>query len=354
MAQIECTLLTAYIPCILLRPYTCRPSTSQFSRSVSLAPSDSLSQAPSRTPSSSFLPSISPFHQPASRPDQYPFAVLWCLDDCKHDNNCKISTGNDSRPAMNTAVRNPDGSSITDGVWDAIKSSSRQVAQSLLSMIPTGREAHRSQTKKFFKTSYSNEWSQCITHIEQLQPLLQLCASHWKAEHVLGGTLASIVQSKSTKRRAEADENTATKKPRQDLITANAIRGMHERNGKAGNTINVLSTPVGPPLNTPDALLNTPDTPLNTPEDESALGVATFTRKPVSKPKSAATNSKLNNTAASATSANSSKPSPVDSSYENLKCTCFTHYLTPSVRLSVAHTRYSGSHTTPPSKRCTD
>ncbi|KAF7976902.1 hypothetical protein HWV62_5286 [Athelia sp. TMB] len=123
-------------------------STSQPSHGVSLAPSDSLSQVPSRTPSSSFLPPISPLHQSASRPLDYPFEVLWCLDDCKDDADVKISPGNDSRPAMNTAIRNADGSLITAGVWDAIKLSSRQVAQSLLGMKFSARETSRSVTAR--------------------------------------------------------------------------------------------------------------------------------------------------------------------------------------------------------------
>ncbi|KAF7965365.1 hypothetical protein HWV62_44117 [Athelia sp. TMB] len=98
---------------------------------------------------------------------------------------------------MNTAIRNTDGSLITAGVWDVIKLSSRQVAQSLLGMKFSAHETSRSKTKSFFKSFYPTQWTQSITQLEQLQPLLQLCASNWKANHVLGGTLAAIVQSKN-------------------------------------------------------------------------------------------------------------------------------------------------------------
>lgn len=264
-------------------------STSERSRSVSLAPSDSLSQASSRA-SSSALPPISPFHQPASRPSQYPFEVLWCLDDCKHDPDVKISPGNESRPSMQSALRNADGTLISDGVWDAIRLSSRQIAQSLLNIDTSAQNEARSRTKQFFKSFFSAEWVQAITQLEQLQPLLRFCAAHWKADHVLGATLASITHTSrpSSKRHIQHDEVPTSKKPRSDHITVSAIRTMHKRNGH-GQTPGVL-------------------------------GAAAFSRKPDRSSSSAGTTS-------TTTSLDPSQPQAVDPSCGNLISKYFGYYM---------------------------
>ncbi|KAF7986438.1 hypothetical protein HWV62_31193 [Athelia sp. TMB] len=262
-----------------------RPSDlSASTRSGSLAPSDSLSQAPSQSsssrPSSAFLSPVSHFHQPASRPSEFPFEVLWCLEDCRHDPDAKISVGNASRPSMQTVIRNPDGTMISEGVWNAIKLSSRQIAQSLLSIKLKGNEETRAKTKQFFKSFYSAQWTEAVEQLERLQPLLQLCAGNWKADHVLGSTLSATTQhtaSKPSKRHSQGDDTPVIKKkPREDDITTKVIHTMHERNMKAI------------PEAVPDTTNNVPAVPElelelsapGTPSPGSMLRPAAFSRGP--------------------------------------------------------------------------
>lgn len=289
-------------------------STSGHSRSASLAPSDSLSQAPSRV-SSLALPSISPFHQPASRPDDYPPEVLWCLEDCKRDHDVKISPGNESRPPMQSAIRNADGTLISDGVWDAIKLSSRHVAHSLLSIDLKGRNANRSKTKQLFKSFFNAEWNEALTQLEQMQPLLRLCAAHWKADHVLGNTLVSMTSAQSstrtsTKRHAQEIQTPASsKKPRKDEITANALRNMHVRNGNTPLDSGIASTS--------EAVTAKPSPFL--PRGGSTLGTASFSRQ--LDEGSAPGSVQLSGIASSATALNvlaMSQPPAVDPSCSNL------------------------------------
>lgn len=217
---------------------------------------------------------------------------------------------------MQTAIRNADGTLISDGVWSAIKLSSRQITESLLSIETTSRNATRSKTKQFFKSYYSAEWREGITQLEELQPLLQLCAAHWKAEHVLGSTLTSVnhnASRSSSKRPAQDHQTQASKKPRQDQITVNAIRTMHERNGK-----------------TPDLTVSSTDgevTPLL--YGGKVLGSAVFSRKlnRSSSSTGTTTTTQLSNGLSSATSLDSLRPSAVDPSCQNLIGKCFRYHL---------------------------
>lgn len=169
------------------------------------------------------------------------------MEDCKTDDDVKMSIGNDSRPPMLSAIRNEDGTLITDGVYDAIKASSRTVADSLLSITFKTTDRGRNKTKNLFKSQYALEWSDAITRLEHLQPLLRLCASHWKAEHVLSASLASattrtdtgtsntaVTSTKSRKRLAEDNPLSlvtgANKKVRQDDVTNRALRNLHAEN----------------------------------------------------------------------------------------------------------------------------
>lgn len=203
---------------------------------------------------------------------------------------------------MHTAIRQEDGSLIQNGEYDAIKTSSRTVAQSLVDMKVTGRDAGRPKTKQFFKKFCQAEWSGAITRLEELQPLLRLCASHWKAEHVLGGTLQSMLSSdsresssvpsaKGHKRVAEDASSKSSKKPRHDDTTTNALRNLH-----AGN-----STPNAP---TTGGSLAT--SKLHTTPGTDALSTATFSRKP------------LSTSGLGVVEQLSSKPQAIDPSYDNL------------------------------------
>lgn len=215
---------------------------------------------------------------------------------------------------MQTAIRNVDGTLISDGVWDAIKVSSRHVSQSLLSIKTTTRDAAKNKTKQFFKSYYSAEWREAITQLEELQPLVQHCAAHWKADHVLGATLAYITLTTSrtgpsSKRRAQEHEIPVSKKARSDLITTTAIRTMHERNIKTSSLT--------------DGRAPLPYSPGGT------LGTAMFSRKNYQSSSSTGTTTTQpsnSESLSSTTSLNSSQPQAVDPSCGNLISKCFRQY----------------------------
>jgi hypothetical protein len=143
-------------------------------------------------------------HPPATRPSEYPVEVLWSLEDCKTDPDVKLSATNVSRPPMEQAIRHGDGRMITASEWAAIKASARMVKVDLLS-LPPPRDRHAKdhvKTKTFFRTYYYKEWEAALFKMESMQPLLALCAAHWKADHVLGNTLLV----KSAKDSSDSDE----------------------------------------------------------------------------------------------------------------------------------------------------
>lgn len=88
-----------------------------------------------------------------------------------------------------------DGAIVSDGVWNAIRASGRQVAQSLLALKVKKEDESRTRKKAYFKTCHSEEWLDAIAQLEQLQLLLQYCASHWKADYVLGSILSLLAGS---------------------------------------------------------------------------------------------------------------------------------------------------------------
>ena len=92
---------------------------------------------------------------------------------------------------MEQAIHHADGNMISSGEWAAIKAMARVIKMDLLSLpTPTSRHAKdQKKTKMYFRTFFHKEWANAITKMESQQPLLALCAAHWKADHVLGNTL---------------------------------------------------------------------------------------------------------------------------------------------------------------------
>jgi len=172
-------------------------------RSPSVAPSDSVSHIGSRVgsdalgsqsgrngsrPGKSMSQSHNLQNQPATRPSEYPEEVLWSLEDCKSDPNINVSSTNASRPSMEKALRHANATMITSSEWSAIKVSARAVKANLLSLPPPRdrRAKDQSHTKVYFRTYFRREWDSAVAKLESYQPLLALCSSHWKADHVLG------------------------------------------------------------------------------------------------------------------------------------------------------------------------
>ena len=159
-----------------------------------LGPSSQVSQA---RPGSqvSLLPSIQA--QPASRPPQYPFKVLWSLEDCQKDIDVNLQDSNKSRPSMDRAVRHPDGTMISDNEWSAIKASSRRIANELAALPDSSRQARMRRTKMYYRTYHAREWTKAILRLETEQPLVKLCSSNWKADHILGNSIQAVLSRES-------------------------------------------------------------------------------------------------------------------------------------------------------------
>jgi hypothetical protein len=167
-----------------------RPTGSQVSQ---IRPAGSqVSQARSHV---SLLPSIPT--QPALRPPQYPFEVLWNKEDCQQDADINIQDSNKSRPSMDRAVRHPDGTMISDCEWSAIKASARRIANELSALPDSFRQARMRRTKGYYRTHHARDWTRAILRLEAEQPLLKLCSSNWKADHVLGNSVQAVLSKES-------------------------------------------------------------------------------------------------------------------------------------------------------------
>ncbi|KAI0062595.1 hypothetical protein BV25DRAFT_1838394 [Artomyces pyxidatus] len=148
-----------------------------------VGPSDSVSNFSSAT-SSIVLAS-----RAATRPAQYPLQVLWTIEDCKTDPAVGLSIGNESRPPMNRAIRHADGTMITPGEYSAIRASARKYKTFLLALAtPRGLEKAK-KTMTYFRNHHAAEWQRVVRELEAEQPLLALCASNWKSEHILCSVL---------------------------------------------------------------------------------------------------------------------------------------------------------------------
>lgn len=142
-------------------------------------------------------------HQPAIRPPQYPVEVLWTAEDCQADRDVKVSASNRSRPPMDKAVRTADGRMVTKGEWRAIKATARMIITTELTKlpVPTNSVARKGErTKTWYKTHYPIEWNAAIMQMEAQQPLLALCAAHWKADQILGMQILTMLDASKKKK----------------------------------------------------------------------------------------------------------------------------------------------------------
>lgn len=96
---------------------------------------------------------------------------------------------------MDKAIRHADGRMISTKEWNTIKASTRSIKFELLQLqAPRSRRGQKPQrkTKTYFRTFHPTEWKIAISKLEDQHPLLTLCSSHWKAEHVLGASLLAV------------------------------------------------------------------------------------------------------------------------------------------------------------------
>ena len=180
----------------------------------------------------SLLPSLQT--QPAIRPSQYPFEVLWNLEDCQHDVDVNIQDSNKSRPSMDRAIRHQDGTMVTNMEWSAIKASARRIANELAGLPdPTNRQARMRRTKMFYRTYHARAWTHAISRLEDEQPLLKLCSSNWKADHTLGNSIQAILskQMYASKRNKQKKGKGKEKSKRSDVDNDDSNNSDYGRGG---------------------------------------------------------------------------------------------------------------------------
>lgn len=178
-----------------------------FRRTVSgsLAPSDSLSQRLSMKSSGSIEPREiqggntpflrTPRPQPAIRPNDLPFEILWQKDDCKLDTGgARPIESNSGHPRMKYAIRNRDGTTI-DKVY--FKSIQKAVTTHVATLVQEEEERLNKSLplkqigKKYFESCRSKQWNHVIVVIEDQYPILAYAAAHWKTEQLLTMQLTS-------------------------------------------------------------------------------------------------------------------------------------------------------------------
>jgi len=192
---------------------------------------------------------------------------------------------------MEQAIRHPDGTMITAGEWSAIKSTARMVKADLLALPPPRdrRAKDRPKTKTYFRTFFSKDWDAALEKMEQHQPLLALCAAHWKADHVLGNTLlvklSSSTDDESDDEPMDADklktQESSEKKKRpaskRDSTSREAKRKKRKgteqasRSNTTAGTVGIPGTAVKEPIGPP----NTSTTESTNPSDADTAAGAT-------------------------------------------------------------------------------
>jgi hypothetical protein len=116
---------------------------------------------------------------------------------------------------MDRVIRQEDGTLISTLEWNAIKASARLLKHELrLLPTPADRRAQiQPKTKVYYKTYYPREWSHAVQRLEEEQPLLRLCSSHWKAEHVLNNTLMNGRHNDNDGNSDDSDDSAKKQKP---------------------------------------------------------------------------------------------------------------------------------------------
>ncbi|KAI0945091.1 hypothetical protein AcV7_001721 [Taiwanofungus camphoratus] len=210
---------------------------------LSIAPSDSAScRATTPQSESVTMRVVSEGDGPLTRPASYPVKILWTLQDCKNDEDVAITKVNPSRPSIQRAIHNKDGTMITEEDYRMILATARLCRAELLQLPPPPGYAYRdrslARTKNYFKSYHLKEWAAALQKMEEQQPLLSLCAYYWKADHVLGGLFRSSshrgMDSSEDDNDDSADNRSAstwlsTKRPRVPSSATNGAKKMKPR-----------------------------------------------------------------------------------------------------------------------------
>ncbi|KAF5309664.1 hypothetical protein D9611_014040 [Ephemerocybe angulata] len=174
-----------------------RTASSQFSdsRSASLAPSDSISNATNLEHSAASAGFIRT--RPVACPTDLPQEVLWNLSDCQDDLDCATSGNNGSRPSMKTALRERDGTMVSQTKYKEIKGDVVALCSSNLTPLKEPQSARRpgkpaTRTMTWYKSHYRAIWNALLKELEKRHEVLRLCAGNWKAEHMISSHLNAL------------------------------------------------------------------------------------------------------------------------------------------------------------------
>jgi hypothetical protein len=205
---------------------------------------------------------------------------------------------------------------ITNSVVKSITSRARPIVDKILARIPSHIQ-HKDVGKVYLRTTYPAEWDAACQELESAQPLLKLCAGHWKAEFVL----AQVI--KSTKR---------VKKGR--LTTAPVMTVSRLASSEPDATNTTASRPASPE---PDAANTTTSRPASPGPDAAN----TITSHPTS-PETNAANTTTSHPA-------SSKPDTINTtathpSFPRLIATNTTASHPASLELDAMNTTATGAH----------
>ena len=138
---------------------------------------------------------LTPEHDIFGRPLQYPLTVLWTFEDCKKDPSIDFTAANEARVSLHKIIRHPNGTMISTSVVKAIMSRARPIVDKILARIPSHIQP-KDVGKAYLRTTYPAEWDLACQELESTQPLLKLCAGHWKAEFVLAQVIKSTKRGK--------------------------------------------------------------------------------------------------------------------------------------------------------------
>ena len=102
---------------------------------------------------------------------------------------------------MEKAIQHKDNTLINAGEWPAIKANARAIANRDLLPLPIPRDvplSMKKKTKTFFTKYHFKHWTDAVLKLEEQEPLLTLCATHWKAEHILNAILTGASDQKAS------------------------------------------------------------------------------------------------------------------------------------------------------------
>ena len=144
-----------------------------------------------------------------------------------------MTASNPSRPKMRNAIRKEDGTLISEGQWHAIRASANCVKVKLTSLLRPNQLVQRKKT--YFCNNHLNVWDSVVAELEMMQPVLRLCAAHWKAEYVLGSVLKGGSGERDKSDDEEADDEDGGEDDTGDRINHSSSSGLKRRRRSSGS-----------------------------------------------------------------------------------------------------------------------